>query len=148
MHLVSLVRCGNQTCTERFAENQKVSRPRAALCQDMVWMYCARNRKPVFRLFIRDGMPTCNDCSGLRNHISAALEDLTQQSRFQVVWPRHKVNGHKDLSTHRVYIAHSISGGDCSKGVRVINDRRKEVRRANDRLCFVHTIDGSIVGFI
>ena len=59
---------------------------------------------------------------------------------------RQRRSARADLAAHRVDVAHRVGGGDRAIVVRVVYQRREEVRRHHDRLLVVQAVDGGVVG--
>src|SRR5712692_8244581 len=139
--------CGrNQPRSQRLAQDQYVSWFCSALRQNMLWMYHPRHRQPVLRFLVGHSMSARDYPSCLCDNIRAAAQNLAEQGIIQVFRPPHQVDRHQDLSAHRIDVAYRVSCCNRSKGVRVINDRREEVRRTDNRLLLVHTIDRRVIG--
>src|SRR2546430_6552641 len=134
-YLLAFVRRGNQPCSKWLAENEKIARLCPALCQDALGMHHSCDGKTVLWLLIGNRMPARNDSSCLCDDIRASTQNLAQNGIIQVIRPGNQVNGHQDLTSHGVHIAQGVGSGNRSKYIGVINDRWKEICRANDGLC-------------
>jgi hypothetical protein len=145
LDLVAFVSGRDQTCPERLAKNKHVSRLRSAFRHDGIRMNHSRDGKAIFRLFISNCMPTCNNRSCPCGGIRAPAQDFAQYARVEVIGPCYQVNGHEGLTAHGVYVAQGVGGSNRPEGIGIIDDRRKEIRSADDSLGVIDAIHGRVI---
>src|SRR5712691_11496851 len=87
LHAVKFMGCSNQTCAKWFAENQDIAWLSATLRQNVLWMYDACDREAILGFLISHSMSASDHCSCLCNGIRGTAQNLTEQSRFQVIRP-------------------------------------------------------------
>jgi hypothetical protein len=145
LDLVAFVGGRNQTCSERLSKNKHVTWLRSAFRHDGIRMDHSCDGKAIFRLFISNCMSTRNNRSCPCDGIRAAAQDFAQYARVEVIGPCYQVNGHEGLTAHGVYVAQGVGGSNRPEGIRVIDDRRKEIRSADDSLGVVDAIHSRII---
>src|SRR5258708_4633764 len=145
LDLVAFMGGRNQTCSKWLSKNKYVTWLRSAFRHDGIGMDHACDGKAIFRLFIGNCMSTRNNCSRPCGGICAAAQDFAQYARVEVIGPCYQVNGHKGLTAHGVYVAQGVGGSNRPEGIRVIDDRRKEIRSADDSLGVIDAIHGRII---
>src|SRR5919106_1278178 len=93
----------------------------------------AGNGESVFDLFIDDAVPAGNHGTGLVHRVLSAAEDLGEHlDRRPASGKADNVERRERLPSHRVHIGERVRGGDASKRVRVVDDRRKEIDGLNE----------------
>src|ERR1051326_2211669 len=65
--------------------------------------------------------------------------------RNEAFWKSHKIQRGDRSSAHCENIGKCICGGDLSVRERVINNRRKEIRRLHERALSIQAIDTGVV---
>src|SRR5438067_2209203 len=70
-HLFTFVRCRNQACPKRFAENKQISRLCPTLGENTLRMNHPCHRKPILWLPIAHAMAARDDSSRLSNNLRA-----------------------------------------------------------------------------
>ena len=111
-------------------------------------MDAARDRESIFRLAIDDRVSACDDAARFGHLVDRPLEDSLQLRERCVLRPGGDVQTEEHLATHRVHIRHRVRCADRARGIGVVDDRRKEVKRLDDRDIRRDEIDGGVVGDI
>jgi hypothetical protein len=73
------------------------------------------------------------------------VQDAREDVRIQRLREGGDVEREQHLAAHRVDVAQGVGGGDGAEGVRIVDDRRKEIQRLDDRDVVREAIDSSVV---
>ena len=91
------------------------------------------HRQPVFRLRVADRVAAGQRSARLADLRRGALEDGRERVPRQVLGERRDRQREQDAATHREHVAQRVRGRDLAERPRVIDERREEVERADDR---------------
>ena len=85
---------------------------------------------------------------GLGRDLGAAAQDLRQQLAAAARRARTptRFSALIGVAAHRVDVRERVGGGDPAEVVRVVDDRREEVDRADDRQVVAEAVDAGVVG--
>ena len=131
---------------ERLGQDEPVARPGAALAQQPVGMGGADDRQPVLRLRVADGVAAGERAAGLADLGRGAGEDLGQHVARQVLGEGRDRQREQDPAAHREDVGQGVGRGDLAERPRVVDERREEVERADDREVVADAVDGGVVG--
>ena len=76
----------------------------------------------------------------------APREDLGEHVARQVLGERGDREGEQDPATHREDVGEGVGRGDLAERARVVDERREEVERADDREVVADPVGGGVVG--
>ena len=143
---VVLGRCRNAARPQWFREHKHVARTRARFSQQPVRMHETNRRKPDLRLLILDGVSPGDDRPGLAHFFRQPKYDLAGHVHRKLRRQRGDVQRQNRARAHRVNIAERIGRGDRAVAVRVVYNRREEVRRDDERVLRVQPVHRSVIG--
>ncbi len=106
----------------------------------------ADDREAVLRLGVADGVAAGQRPAGLPDLGRGAREDLGQHVARQVLGERRDRQGEEDAAAHREDIGQGVRGRDLAERARVVDQRREEVERADDRQVVADPVGGGVVG--
>src|SRR5438093_10495713 len=110
------------------------------------WMDATGYRPAVLRLAIDHGMTAGDDTARLGDLLDRALEDALELRKWRVLGPGRDVESEQHLPAHRVDVRHRVGCADRARCIGVIDYRREEVERFNDRDVARDQVDGRAVG--
>ena len=120
--------------SDRLGQNERVTRPRPGVVDDLVRMYVAHDHHAVLGFAVVDRMTTEDKGSGFAGYVDTSLDSATQQLEHRgIAGPRNEVQGEQGPRPHRVDIAERVGGGDGPEIVRIVHNRRKKVHRHHHR---------------
>ena len=131
---------------EALGQDERVARLRAALAQEPVRVAGADDGEPVLGLRVADGVAAGQRAAGLADLGRGAREDRGQHVARQVLGERRDRQGEQDAAAHREHVAQRVRGGDLAERPRVVDERREEVERADDREVVADPVGGGVVG--
>ncbi len=134
------------TRPEGLREPERVSGVERALGEDVVRVHPAGDGEPELRLLVDDGMAAGDDAATFGDLVDGALHEALEGVERQVVGPGHDVQREEDLAAHRVHVRHRVRRGDRAGRVRVVDDRRKEIDRLDDRVIGGNAVYRRVVG--
>ena len=106
----------------------------------------ADDRQAVLRLCIADRVAARERPARLANLGGGTLEDGRERVPWQLLGERRDRQGEQDPTPHREHVVESVGCGDLAEGPGVVDERRKEVERADDREVVGDAIGGRVVG--
>ena len=119
---------------------------RAALAQQLVGMGGADHGEPVLGLRVADRVAAGERAARLADLGRRALEDRGQHVTWQVLWKGRDRQGEQHAAAHREHVGERVRRGDLAVRPRVVDQRREEVERADDREVVADSVDGGVVG--
>ena len=146
VELALLQRRRQHADAERLAENQHVAGPRIGIAPNLLRMHQAHHDEAINRLDRIDRVAAGDRDPGIAARRFTAADDLPDHVDRQLV-DRHRDERerHDRLAAHRVDVADRVGRGNAAEVVRLIDDRREEVGRGDDRLRVVQPIDRGVV---
>ena len=117
----------------RFVRISVVAGPGAALAQQLVGVGRADDREAVLRLGIADGVAAGERSAGFADLRCGAVEDRRERVPRQLLGERRDRQGEEDAAAHREHVAQRVRGRDLAECPGVVDERRKEVERGDDR---------------
>jgi len=109
----------------------------------------SRNGQPELRLGIVYGMASDDFNTGLFCLVDTAAQDVGQNGTVERIDGKgDKRKGGKRRAGHCINVRERIGGGHLAEAIRIIHDRRKEIRSLNDGKIVSHAYDGGIVARI
>ena len=106
----------------------------------------ADNRKTVLRLGVADRVSAREQPACRANLRVSRSEDLTQHLERQLFRERCDREREERCAAHREDVVERIRRSDRAVVGRVVDDRREEVEREDQRALVVEPIDGRVVG--
>ena len=131
---------------ERLGQHEPVARSGAALAQQAVGVGGADDREAVFRLRVADRVAAGERAAGLADLGRGAREDLGQDVARQVLGECRDRQREQDPAAHREDVRQRVRRRDLAERPRVVDERREEVERADDREVVADPVDGGVVG--
>ena len=131
-----------------FVRMQGVAWAGAALAQQSIRVRGPDDGQAVLRLGVADRVAAGERPACLADLGRRAPEHLRQHVAWQLLGERRDRQGEEDAATHREHVAHRVRGRDLAEGPRVVDERREEVDRADDREVVADAIGGRIVGWL
>ena len=136
-----------QAGPEPLRQQQHVARPRAALPQQPVGWAAPMTASPYFGSGSRIVWPPASVPPASRTFAAAAVEDRGQHVPRQVLGERRDRQREQHPAAHREHVATARwPRRSRRKRPRVVDERREEVERADDREVVAHPVDGGVVG--
>ena len=119
---------------------------RAALPQQVVGVGGADDREAVLGLRVADRVTTGERAARLADLGRGTGEDLGHHVPRQVLGKRRDRQREQDPAAHREDVRQRVRRGDLAERPRVVDERREEVERADDREVVAHPVDRRVVG--
>ncbi len=132
-------------CAEPLGEEQDVAGSRPALAQELVGVGGADHGEAVLGLRVADRVAAGQRPAGLADLGRGAVEDLGQHVTRQVLGERRDRQREQHPAAHREHVGERVRGCDLAVGPRVVDERREEVERADDREVVADSVGGGIV---
>src|SRR5215208_7549280 len=104
------------------------------------------HREPVFRLGIANRVTAGERPASFTNLRRRSLEHRGEGVARQLLGERRDREREEDAAAHREHVTERVGSGDLAVGSRVVDERREEVERADDREVVTQPVDGSVVG--
>ena len=118
---------------DRLREHQHVAGGGARLAEDAVGVHDALHGEAVDRLGVADRVTAGHGPTGLGDRAGTGLEDRHDRLAREVLGEGGDVDRHHDLAAHREHVAARVGGGDRAEVGGVVDQRREEVGRRDDR---------------
>ena len=135
----------DQPGSERLREEERVAGPRAVLRPDAIGMNGADDGEPVLRLGVANRVSAREQPAG-RAHLRVGRgEDLGEHLDRQLLGERGDREREQRRPAHREHVVQRVRRGDRAVVAGVVDDRREEVEREDDRALVVDAIDGGVV---
>ena len=109
-------------------------------------MNASSDRQAVLRLAIDHGVTARDDTARLGDLLDRALEDALELRKWRVLGPGRDVESEEHLPAHRVDVRHRVGRTDRAGCIGVVDDRREEVERFDDRDVARDQVDRGVVG--
>jgi hypothetical protein len=146
-HRLALTGAGyEQPGAERLREHERVAGPTSALAQESIGMGRADHGKAVLGFRIADRVASGERPAALPNGFRGAVEHLGHDVAWQLIGERRDRQREQDAATHREHVAHRVRCGDLPEGPRVVDQRREEVDRPDDREVVADAIRSRVIG--
>ena len=129
-----------------FVRKQRVARLRAGLRPDAVGVDGADDGEPVLRLLVADRVPAGEDRAGLAHLPVGGAEDRGDRLLRQLLRELGDREREQRPAAHREDVVQRVGRGDRPEVVRVVDERREEVEREDERGLVVEAVDGRVVG--
>ena len=130
----------------RFVRSSGSPGPRAALPQQPVRMRRADHRQPVLRLGVADRVAAGERAAGLADLVGGAVEHGGEHVPRQLLGERRDRQREQDPAAHREHVAQRVRRRDLAERPGVVDERREEVERADDREVVADPVGGRVVG--
>ena len=121
---------------------------RAALRPDPVGMDGADDGEPVLRLVVSDRVAAREDRAGAAHDLVRSGEDLAQHLGRQLLREGRDREREQRHAAHREDVVERVRRRDRAEVARVVDDRREEVDREDERALVVEPVDRGVVGRI
>ena len=131
---------------ESLGQDEPIARSGAALAQQPVGMGGADDRQPVLGLGVADRVAAGERAAGLADLGRGAAEDLGEDVARQVLGERRDRQREQDPAAHREDVGQGVGRRDLAERPRVVDERREEVERADDREVVADAVGGGVVG--
>ena len=104
------------------------------------------DRKPVLRLWVADRVAAGQRAARLADLRRRAVEDGREHVPRQLLGKRRDRQGEQHAAAHREHVTQGVRRRDLAERPRVVDERRKEVQRADDREVVGDAVRGRVVG--
>ena len=104
------------------------------------------HRQPVLRLGVADRVAAGEGAAGLADLGRRAGEDLGHDLARQLLGEGRDRQREQHPAAHREHVGQRVRRGDLAERPRVVDERREEVERADDRQVVADPVDGRVVG--
>ena len=131
---------------ESFRQQEPIAGSCATLAQELVGVRRADHRETVLGLGVADRVAAGKGATGFADRGRRALEDRGEHVPWQILGERRDRQGEQDATAHREHVAEGVRGCDLAERARVVDERREEVERADDREVIRDAVGGGIVG--
>ena len=131
---------------ERLRQVERVAGLRAGLRPDPVERDGADDREPVLRLGVADRVAAGEDRARRAHLPVGAVEDRTHDLGRQLLRQRGDREREQRHAAHREDVVQRVRRRDRAEVVRVVDDRREEVDREDERALVVEPVDRCVVG--
>ena len=132
----------------RLVRMQRVAGPRAALAQQAIGMGRTDDRQAVLRLRIADRVTPGERPAGLADLRRGPVEHLGQDVPRQLLGECRDRQGEQHAAAHREHVTHRVRRRDLAERPGVVDQRREEVERADDRQVVADPVHGGVVGWV
>ena len=119
---------------------------RAALAQQLVGMGGADHREAVLGLRVADRVAAGQRPAGLADLGRGALEDRRQDVPRQVLGEGRDREREEHPAAHREHVGERVRRGDLAVRPRVVDQRREEIERPDDREVVADAVGRGVVG--
>ena len=144
---IALDRRGDDAEADRLREHECIAGLCAPVAQNVFRVDGTDDRHAVLRLRVVDRVSAGDDRAGFARDRGTTVDDACEElERQSVTRPRHEVQREQRRAAHRVHVRERVRRGDAAPVVRVVDDRREEVGRDDDREVGAHAVDRGIVG--
>ena len=131
---------------EPLRQEQDVAGPGAALAEQAVGVGGADHREAVLGLRVADRVAAGEHAARLADLRRGGLEHRRERVAREVLGERRDREREQDAAAHREHVRQGVGGGDLAVRERVVDERRKEVERAEDREVVGDPVRGGVVG--
>ena len=135
----------DQAGAERLRQEERVAGPRAALRPDVVRMNGADDGEPVLRLGVANRVSAREQPARLAHLRVGGGEDLGEHLDRQLLGERGDREREQRRASHREHVVQRVRRGDRAVVAGIVDDRREEVEREDDRALVVDAIDRGVV---
>ena len=140
------VRRQHEAGAERLREEERIAGLRAALRPDAVGMHRADDREPVLRLRVADRVAAGENRACRTYLLCGGREDGTEHLGRKLFREGGDRQSEERRAAHRVHIVERIRRRNPAEGRWIVDERREEVEREDDRPLVVELVDGRIIG--
>ncbi len=138
--------CSDDTCAQRFRQDQDVARTRVRIGEHAPRRHEARYRESVNWFRVANRMPTEQNASCFLDFRRASAKDrINDMRRHQVRRNSHEVQRRQRAAPHGIHVRQCIRRGDLSVGKRIVNDRREKIGRLHQRSISVDSIHPCVI---
>ena len=134
--------------SEALGQDEDVARARPALAQEPVRMRRADDRQAVLGLGVADRVTAGERPARLADLGRGPRKDRGQHILRQFFGECRDGQGEQDPAAHREDVGQRVRRGDLPERSRIVDERREEIERADDREVVAHPVDGGVVGRI
>ena len=140
-----LVAGHDQAGSERLRQEERVAGLRAALRPDAVRANGADDCKPVLRLGVANRVSPGEQAAGRAHLLISGGEDLREHLHRQLFRKRRDREREQRDASHCENVVECVGRCDRAVVAGVVDDRREEVEREDERALVVQAVDGRIV---
>ena len=133
-------------CPQALGQDEDVTGLCPTLAQEAIGMGGTDDREAVLRFGIADRVTARERAAGLADLGRGALEDGREHVPRQLLGERRDRQGEQDAATHREHVAQRVRGRDLAERPRIVDQRGKEIERADDGQIVADPIRGGVVG--
>ena len=115
---------------------------------DRVRVDGADDREPVLRLVVADRVPARENRARSAHALVRAGEHVSEHLGRQLFGKRGDREREQRRAPHREDVVQRVGRGDRAEGARIVDERREEVDREDDRALVVQPVHRGVVGGI
>jgi hypothetical protein len=144
----ALVAVEDESCPERLRQEERVPGPGTGLRPDRVGPHGADDGEAVLRLVVPQRVPAGEDRAGSADLLVGAVEDRAHDAELELLREASDREREQRRAAHREHVVERVRRRDPPERMRVVDERREEVEREDDRAVVVEAVDGRVVGGI
>jgi len=142
----ALCRCRQDASAYRLRQHKRVAYARAGIADDSLWVHRAGDEKAEFGLLVDDGMAAGNGDASLGADRRRPLEETRKRIVTQSLYrPGDEAQCIERLSAHRIHVAQRICRGNAAVIVGIVDNRRKNIDRLDQRKLIREPHDGCVI---
>ena len=130
---------------ERLRQEQRVAGPRARLRPDTVRVHGADDGEPVLRLLVPDRVATGQNRPRRAHLLVGGGQDRRDRLLRQLFRELGDREREQRPAAHREHVVERVRRRDRPEDMRVVDERREEVEREDERGLVVEPVDGGVV---
>jgi hypothetical protein len=146
LHEIALPAVHDEACSERLRQIQHVMGTGSSLAPDTVGMDRADDGEPVGRLLVPERVAAREDASRFAHLLARAGEDGSDGLDRQLFGEDGDRERDERSAAHCEDVAEGVRRRDRPVVGRVVDDRREEVEREDERALVVEPVHGCVVG--
>ena len=131
---------------ERLRQEERIARPRAALRPEAVRVHGADDCEPVLRLVVAQRVAAGEDPAGRAHLLVGGAEDRGERLVRQALREGGDREREERRAAHREDVVERVRRGDAPEERGVVDERREEVEREDERALVVELVDDGVVG--
>jgi hypothetical protein len=140
------VRPDQEARSQPLGQEQDVARPGTALAEQPVRVARADHGEAVLGLRVADRVAARQHAARLADLRGRGFEHRRHRVAREVLGERRDRQGEQDPSAHREHVRERVGGRDLAEVGGIVDERREEVERAEDREVVGDAVGGGVVG--
>ena len=133
---------------ERLRQEERIARECSRLGPDRIGVNGAYDGQSVFRLGVADGVAAGEDRARRSDPLVRSGEHLAEQLRGKLLGKGRHRESEQGPASHREDVVQRVRRSDRAEGPGIVDERREEVDREDERPLVVEAVDRCVVGGI